>query len=130
MNPEDLPINEFYMWCFRLDMKKSSATHPINWITVAEHSDMFKGKDVDLPGLPKMKEALNKALLNKRYEYIVAPQRFKTINKIKIKATIHEEYFLPIYYGNLKLNSKGKLFLTGFEKPIELHYVWIVKEIK
>ncbi len=130
MSIEDLPINEFYMYCYRIDMKRNSSTHPINWVTIAEHSNIFKGKDIELPGLPKMKEALKEVLLNKHYEYIVAPQRFKTIKKIKIKAFIHEEYFLPIYCGTLKLNSKGSLFLTGFEKSIDLEYVWIIKEIK
>lgn len=128
---EVFDINEFYRWAQFIYSKEKFATHPLNWMTLAVHSNMFDSIDKSLlTGVKPMIEAAKEMLVGKKYKYVVAPNAFK---KLKHKPKMLEwdkKNLCPIYKG--KLEFKGNDFiLTGFEKTkIAIKYAWILEEIK
>lgn len=114
--------------------KNNLSTHPINFITIATHGNIFP-ESTDLPGLKPMKNAMKEVLINKHYEYTVTPiiYHFKKIKKISDKPFLNTDgssLAYPRYKGILKYKNND-FSLTGFEKTnIPIKFAWIIKEIK
>jgi hypothetical protein len=128
---EKFDINEFYQWARQTYCVDGGATHPLNWITLANHSSMFDSIDKSvLTGLPHLIKGMSERLVGKRYKYVPSPDAYTILDKnAKIKDWDNKNMH-PIYKGKLSF-SNGDFYLSGFEKrKIPIKKAWILEEIK
>lgn len=124
-------VNEFYQWANAMFCNGQLTTHPLNWLTIARHSNIFDSIDKsELPGIKPMILSARKQLVGRKYKYVVSPFAFRKLKHKPKMLHWEPKKLFPYYIGRLEFENND-FVLTKFEKTkIHIKYAWILEEIK